>query len=347
MGTGSGARRRRRAPSLARTIGVAATVVALLAFVPAADASSSEELWRRFDRASQAHADAEEQLADVQLQLAQIERSLDSKRQTMAGLRDEVRRLAVDRYVRGSGGGATDLFSLQDANEGAYLEGLAGVVSGLRVDVIDAFDTAEEDLEADLRIAAELREQRETAVATSKELLADLADAARQAAAAEAAARAEAARQAALRQAEQRAREDAARRARARAALAGTTTTTRPGARPASSAATTRPPATTPPPTSPPVTRAPLDPNGLSEAQLLALRTCESGNNYANTSNSRYRGAYQFHRRTWDGAAIQAGRPDLVGVDPAAASPADQDAMTQALYRSAGLRPWPTCGRRL
>ena len=38
-----------------------------------------------------------------------------------------------------------------------------------------------------------------------------------------------------------------------------------------------------------------------------------------------YRGAYQFDRSTWNSAARLAGRDDLVGVDPAAVAPADQD----------------------
>src|SRR6476469_1746496 len=42
-------------------------------------------------------------------------------------------------------------------------------------------------------------------------------------------------------------------------------------------------------------------------------------------------GAYQFMPGTWNTNAAAAGRPDLVGVNPAAASPADQDAMAQHL----------------
>lgn len=67
----------------------------------------------------------------------------------------------------------------------------------------------------------------------------------------------------------------------------------------------------------------------------------ESGGNYANTNNPNYRGAWQFSQRTWDGVAGGGGgRPDLVGVDPAAASPADQDAMASVLYAANGNGPW-------
>jgi hypothetical protein len=78
-----------------------------------------------------------------------------------------------------------------------------------------------------------------------------------------------------------------------------------------------------------------------------ALRNCESGGNYrAVSSSGAYRGAYQFSRATWNSVAARS-RPHLVGVDPAAASPADQDAMALALHASAGSSPWPKCGRHL
>jgi hypothetical protein len=53
-----------------------------------------------------------------------------------------------------------------------------------------------------------------------------------------------------------------------------------------------------------------------------------------------YRGAYQFLRSTWNNVARAAGRADLVGVDPAAASPADQDSLAMFLYQRSGPAPW-------
>ncbi len=53
-----------------------------------------------------------------------------------------------------------------------------------------------------------------------------------------------------------------------------------------------------------------------------------------------YRGAYQFLRSTWNNVARAAGRPDLVGVDPAAAAPADQDQLALFLFQHAGPGPW-------
>lgn len=71
------------------------------------------------------------------------------------------------------------------------------------------------------------------------------------------------------------------------------------------------------------------------------IRQRESGGNYGIvSSNGLYHGAYQFLQSTWDSTAASVGRDDLVGVDPAAASPADQDAMAAALYAQQGSRPW-------
>ncbi len=91
---------------------------------------------------------------------------------------------------------------------------------------------------------------------------------------------------------------------------------------------------------------APLPP-GPSADQWAALRQCEAGGDYSITNPSgKYRGAYQFDRSTWNSVA-ERHAPRLVGADPAAAAPADQDAMAQALYSERGARPWPHCGRHL
>ena len=88
-------------------------------------------------------------------------------------------------------------------------------------------------------------------------------------------------------------------------------------------------------------------PVGPAPEKWEALRQCESNGNYTITNPSgKYRGAYQFDRSTWNSVA-ERHDPSLVGVDPAAASPADQDAMALALYSERGARPWPLCGRHL
>jgi hypothetical protein len=86
---------------------------------------------------------------------------------------------------------------------------------------------------------------------------------------------------------------------------------------------------------------------GPSADEWAALRECESGGDYTITNPSgKYRGAYQFDRSTWNSVA-QRHAPALIDVDPAGASPADQDAMAYALFTERGSRPWPHCGRRL
>ena len=86
-----------------------------------------------------------------------------------------------------------------------------------------------------------------------------------------------------------------------------------------------------------------------SEGDFLAcVRKRESGGDYTIhelTGASQAAGAYQFLPSTWDAIAAATGRSDLIGVDPADASPADQDAMAQALYAQQGAAPWGgSCG---
>jgi hypothetical protein len=76
---------------------------------------------------------------------------------------------------------------------------------------------------------------------------------------------------------------------------------------------------------------------------LRCTRAHESdsaGGYHAVSPGGVYRGAYQFLPSTWNNVARAAGRPDLVGVDPAAAAPADQDQLALYLYHHAGPAPW-------
>lgn len=94
-----------------------------------------------------------------------------------------------------------------------------------------------------------------------------------------------------------------------------------------------------PPPPPPParVATGGSPPNAF----LACVRQRESGGNYSvSSANGLYRGAYQFHQGTWNSTAAHAGRSDLVGVNPASASPADQDAMAAHLYGWQGSAPW-------
>jgi hypothetical protein len=76
---------------------------------------------------------------------------------------------------------------------------------------------------------------------------------------------------------------------------------------------------------------------------LTCTRAHESdmaGGYQARSPDGTYRGAYQFDQSTWDSAARLAGRDDLVGVDPAAAAPADQDLLAITLFHARGPQPW-------
>jgi hypothetical protein len=86
--------------------------------------------------------------------------------------------------------------------------------------------------------------------------------------------------------------------------------------------------------------------SGGSGNPLDCIRHRESRGQYdVVNSSSGAAGAYQFMPGTWNTNAAAAGRPDLVGVNPAAASPADQDAMAQHLLATQGMSPWGgSCG---
>jgi hypothetical protein len=76
-----------------------------------------------------------------------------------------------------------------------------------------------------------------------------------------------------------------------------------------------------------------------SSAQWLALRKCESSNNYSVVSaNGLYYGAYQFNLSTWQSV----GGYGL----PTQASHAEQDYRALYLYRMRGWQPW-TCANKL
>jgi len=84
---------------------------------------------------------------------------------------------------------------------------------------------------------------------------------------------------------------------------------------------------------------------GCASGDFECFRACtinrESHGNYTDSSaNGQYRGAWQFNQSTWDSNAAASGRTDLVGTDPAAASPSDQDSVAYSTYQSRGKQPW-------
>lgn len=134
--------------------------------------------------------------------------------------------------------------------------------------------------------------------------------------------------------ADRAAAERAATRARTDAAKAAATSSGRPS-RPAGAAAMSSSSSAAGLGTAPRVGGATAE----ETAFLARVRACESGGNYSIVSSTgRYRGAYQFSVQTWRGVGGSG--------DPAAASPAEQDARALALLRLQGKRAWPVCSRR-
>ena len=80
-------------------------------------------------------------------------------------------------------------------------------------------------------------------------------------------------------------------------------------------------------------------PGPASPSQLLALRECESGNNYQENTGNGYYGAYQFSESTWLGLGF--------GGYPNQALPSTQDQAAQTLLARSGWGQWPACSAML
>ncbi|HUZ20375.1 MAG TPA: transglycosylase family protein [Acidimicrobiales bacterium] len=71
----------------------------------------------------------------------------------------------------------------------------------------------------------------------------------------------------------------------------------------------------------------------------LALRRCESGDNYGTDTGNGYYGAYQFALTTWWGIGFSG--------TPNAAPPAVQDSAARTLQQRVGWSAWPACSAML
>ena len=92
--------------------------------------------------------------------------------------------------------------------------------------------------------------------------------------------------------------------------------------------------------TTKPVPVASVAPTNV-DAFFECIRHRESRGNYqAVDPSGTFRGAYQIYQGGWDTFAGRIGRPDLVGVQPDAATPADQDAIALAMFNELGSKPW-------
>ncbi len=85
---------------------------------------------------------------------------------------------------------------------------------------------------------------------------------------------------------------------------------------------------------------APAEDRGRpTPAQWARLRDCESSGDYAADTHNGYFGAYQANLLTWESNGFAG--------NPAAATPATQDAFAVLLYARRGPQPWPVCGKWL
>jgi hypothetical protein len=86
----------------------------------------------------------------------------------------------------------------------------------------------------------------------------------------------------------------------------------------------------------------------------LALKMCESHNNYSENTGNGFYGAYQFLIKTWRDTLTNLHKmhPDLgyekwINALPNKAPPEVQDAAAQLQFAVNGRSPWPSCGRLL
>ena len=290
------------------------------------------------EEAAGIRADAEDRLAELRQRASTLDQELSHKsdevQDTVARLaraQEQAQRLAVDAYMQGTGDDElVQLFDAAEATSAAWrrhmtvgrvdqareaaatLKSLRGSVDEELVELTRQATSAGQDVadaETDLRQAEANESYAYEQLAEARE-----ADAAARAAEAAAEARAQAESEAA-----------ALARAEAERGIVRSGRHRR------------RPPARRPRPrrARTPVARVTLDADPWEY-----LRQCESGGNYQSVSaDGSYRGAYQFSQSTWEGVG---------GVgDPAAASPAEQDARAYMLYQRSGGAPWPYCGRYL
>jgi len=329
---------RRRSPSVRspfrRRIGVAAVAASVLVGFaapvgsePLAGADPVAVGRQKVAAAAAARQRAESRLAQVvsrRTALEQRSRELDgadaASTEALAGARRRVRELAVAAFIDG---GRTELLQASlTPDEAAVVAWRVGMVSGGADTVSDAVDHFEalrsaNDPEQE-QVASELDAVRSEEEQARSDLVQSSA-AERDATAALDASRREQA---------------AARAARASAAAATPRASAAPGRRstprssPSSSSAAGLG-----------VRSSGGAPTADEAAFLARVRQCESRGNYQIVSSTgRYRGAYQFSVETWRGVGGSG--------DPAAASPAEQDARALALLRLQGKRAWPVCSGR-
>jgi len=311
---------------------VAATLASTKAAVAALESQVAAQAGRMHQATLAYQQDALE-AADLAEQVSQAEQVLSADRASVAAARSALVSDALAGYM-----GATDpapvagSWSLASVESPAIRQGYLDIAEGRLADTLDHFQAEirlESQAEADLQ-----RRQKAAAAAAASEAAAQ-AQALGEASALQSELSDEQAELASLIQAEARAAQAAAQPPPAPPATglplsAGLVQVVK------SIVATPPPPpapATDPPSADPPST------GGGAGGVWLALRECESGDNYAENTGNGFYGAYQFSQQTWTDLGYP-GRPDL---EP----PAMQDQAAMKLQAEAGWGQWPACSAAL
>ena len=82
----------------------------------------------------------------------------------------------------------------------------------------------------------------------------------------------------------------------------------------------------------------------LSEAQIVALGTCESGMTATRNSGNGFYGAFQFMQSTWDAVAPVEYRGELPSEAPL---DAQKQAVQNLLSRSSIFTQFPSCAKQM
>ena len=296
--------------------------VSPLPAAPADDGTSTVEGVEQTAREAAArHLDAVSRLASTSAEREALERSIADTQSRLDRLELVARGRSAEAYKR-AGANLTVSFDVADAGELSRSQALLSRVTEDDRRTFDELTSVREELESQHNELAERREQEE-AEAAELEATADELNSRLAAARAEAAAQAQAAAAAAEQQADEAEEPEPADSA--------PSTTEAPAAR--------RGPA--PPPPAPNYGGTPGSHPQHNHPFLVCTRAHESSGNYSVVSASGlYYGAYQFLKSTWNAAAVNFGRSELVGVPPNQATPYDQDDLAWRVYQAQGNGPW-------
>ncbi|QGG95128.1 murein hydrolase activator EnvC family protein [Actinomarinicola tropica] len=133
--------------------------------LPPSYAEEIREAQARVDAATAEFADAETRRYEMEAQIERLQARLVDAEAALVGLRDRLRDMAVNEYVR-AGSGTPTVFD-EDINRQVRANALAEIVTESDTDALDAYRAATADLEQD-------REELDRLLAEQRELVADL-----------------------------------------------------------------------------------------------------------------------------------------------------------------------------